>query len=47
MKYIKKLYKIYHITIKVNSVAFSPDGNFFVTVGLRHVKFWSIRTKVK
>jgi len=29
----------------VYSIAFSPDGNFFVTVGLRHVKFWSIRTK--
>ena len=28
------------IACKVKGVAFSKDGNYFVTVGNRHVKFW-------
>ncbi|KAF9377346.1 hypothetical protein CPC16_011870, partial [Podila verticillata] len=28
------------VTTKVNAVAFSSDGSFFVTAGLRHIKFW-------
>lgn len=28
------------ISVKVKSVSFSEDGNYFVTVGNRHVKFW-------
>ncbi|KAJ9083447.1 hypothetical protein DSO57_1034626 [Entomophthora muscae] len=28
------------ITSKVNALAFSSDGTFCVTVGLRHIKFW-------
>ena len=34
---------------QVSSVAFSSDGSMFVTVGMRHVKFWyldSSRSKV-
>ncbi|VDL89221.1 unnamed protein product [Schistocephalus solidus] len=27
---------------KVNALAFSEDGDFFVTVGIRHVRFWYI-----
>ncbi|RKP33582.1 quinon protein alcohol dehydrogenase-like superfamily, partial [Dimargaris cristalligena] len=27
-------------TTKIHSLAFAPDGSFFVTVGIRHVKFW-------
>jgi WD40 repeat protein len=28
------------ISCKVNGIAFSRDGSYFVTVGNRHVKFW-------
>lgn len=28
------------VTSKVNAVSFSKDGSYFVTAGLRHVKFW-------
>lgn len=28
------------MTSKVNALSFSSDGTFFVTAGLRHVKFW-------
>ncbi|KAF8984818.1 mitogen-activated protein kinase binding protein 1 [Entomortierella lignicola] len=28
------------VTTKVNALAFSADGTFFVTAGLRHIKFW-------
>ncbi|KAG0028966.1 hypothetical protein BGZ82_008174 [Podila clonocystis] len=28
------------VTTKVNAVAFSSDGSYFVTAGLRHIKFW-------
>ncbi|XP_074662652.1 uncharacterized protein LOC141915135 [Tubulanus polymorphus] len=28
------------VSAKVNNVAFSQDGSYFVTVGNRHVKFW-------
>ncbi|KAI1295755.1 mitogen-activated protein kinase binding protein 1 [Mortierella claussenii] len=28
------------VTTKVNALAFSADGSFFVTAGLRHIKFW-------
>ncbi|RCI05190.1 mitogen-activated protein kinase binding protein 1 [Rhizopus stolonifer] len=28
------------VTSRVNAVSFSRDGSFFVTAGLRHVKFW-------
>ncbi|KAF9107804.1 mitogen-activated protein kinase binding protein 1 [Mortierella sp. AM989] len=28
------------VTTKVNALAFSADGAFFVTAGLRHIKFW-------
>ncbi|KAG0046358.1 mitogen-activated protein kinase binding protein 1 [Gryganskiella cystojenkinii] len=28
------------VTTKVNALAFSKDGSYFVTAGLRHVKFW-------
>uniref|UniRef100_A0A0X3PLJ2 Anaphase-promoting complex subunit 4-like WD40 domain-containing protein n=2 Tax=Schistocephalus solidus TaxID=70667 RepID=A0A0X3PLJ2_SCHSO len=30
------------VTAKVNALAFSEDGDFFVTVGIRHVRFWYI-----
>eukprot|EP00108_Taenia_solium_P006289 TsM_000193500 transcript=TsM_000193500 gene=TsM_000193500 len=39
------------VSARVNGVAFSDDGEFFVTVGIRHVRFWYIdlkkRSKVK
>ncbi|KAF9436897.1 hypothetical protein BGZ76_002657 [Entomortierella beljakovae] len=28
------------ITTKVNALAFSADGSYFVTAGLRHIKYW-------
>ncbi|KAI8370435.1 WD40-repeat-containing domain protein [Radiomyces spectabilis] len=28
------------VTSKVNALSFSQDGTYFVTAGLRHVKFW-------
>jgi WD40 repeat protein len=28
------------VSAKVKAVSFSEDGNYFVTVGMRHVKFW-------
>ncbi|KAF9925420.1 mitogen-activated protein kinase binding protein 1 [Linnemannia zychae] len=28
------------VTSKVNALAFSADGTYFVTAGLRHIKFW-------
>ncbi|KAI7882991.1 WD40 repeat-like protein [Lichtheimia hyalospora FSU 10163] len=28
------------VTSKVNTVSFSKDGTYFVTAGLRHVKYW-------
>ncbi|KAI9245948.1 hypothetical protein EDC94DRAFT_627884 [Helicostylum pulchrum] len=28
------------VTSKVNAVSFSKDGSYFVTAGLRHVKYW-------
>ncbi|KAF9281206.1 hypothetical protein BGZ68_006795 [Mortierella alpina] len=28
------------VTTKVNALTFSADGTFFVTAGLRHIKFW-------
>lgn len=28
------------VSTKVNAVAFADNGNYFVTVGNRHVKFW-------
>ncbi|KAG0200926.1 mitogen-activated protein kinase binding protein 1 [Mortierella sp. GBA30] len=28
------------VTTKVNALTFSADGSFFVTAGLRHIKFW-------
>ncbi|KAF9142242.1 mitogen-activated protein kinase binding protein 1 [Mortierella sp. GBA39] len=28
------------VTSKVNALAFSADGSYFVTAGLRHIKFW-------
>ncbi|TPX61218.1 hypothetical protein PhCBS80983_g01246 [Powellomyces hirtus] len=30
------------ISTKINSVAFDPQGEFFVTAGTRHMKFWYI-----
>ncbi|KAJ3014223.1 hypothetical protein HKX48_005290, partial [Thoreauomyces humboldtii] len=30
------------ISTKINAVAFDPNGEFFVTAGVRHIKFWSI-----
>ncbi|KAH9286084.1 WD repeat-containing protein 62 [Echinococcus granulosus] len=39
------------VSARVNAVAFSDSGEFFVTVGIRHVRFWYIdlkrRPKVK
>ncbi|KAL5113101.1 WD repeat-containing protein 62 [Taenia crassiceps] len=39
------------VSARVNAVAFSNNGEFFVTVGIRHVRFWYIdlkrRPKVK
>ncbi|KAJ1959472.1 hypothetical protein IWQ62_004598, partial [Dispira parvispora] len=31
------------ITTRVCNIAYAPDGSFFVTVGVRHVKFWYLR----
>ena len=28
------------VSVKVKAISFSQDGNYFVTVGNRHVKFW-------
>lgn len=28
------------VSVKVKSISFSDNGNYFVTVGNRHVKFW-------
>jgi WD40 repeat protein len=28
------------VTSRVNALSFSKDGSYFVTAGLRHVKFW-------
>jgi WD40 repeat protein len=28
------------VTTKVSALAFSKDGSYFVTAGLRHLKFW-------
>lgn len=28
------------VSAKVKAISFSQDGNYFVTVGVRHVKFW-------
>lgn len=28
------------VTSKVNALSFSKDGTYFVTAGLRHVKYW-------
>lgn len=28
------------VSAKVAAVSFSADGNYFVTVGNRHVKYW-------
>ncbi|VDP79555.1 unnamed protein product [Echinostoma caproni] len=33
------------ITNKVNGVAFSPTGQFFVTVGVRHVRYWYLEPR--
>nr|CDS33412.1 mitogen activated protein kinase binding protein [Hymenolepis microstoma] len=39
------------VSAKVNAVAFANDGEYFVTVGIRHVRFWYLeekkRSKVK
>ncbi|KAG0309187.1 hypothetical protein BGZ98_004712 [Dissophora globulifera] len=32
------------VTTKVNAIAFSADGSFFVTAGLRHIKYWYLNT---
>ncbi|KAJ3130055.1 hypothetical protein HK098_006767 [Nowakowskiella sp. JEL0407] len=32
------------ITVKVNALTFDDQGTFFVTVGLRHIKFWYFDT---
>lgn len=31
------------VACKVSCVSFSPDGNFFVTGGTRHLKFWYLQ----
>ncbi|CAH8609094.1 unnamed protein product [Dicrocoelium dendriticum] len=33
------------VTNKINGLAFSPAGQFFVTVGVRHVRYWYLETK--
>ncbi|EUB63621.1 WD repeat-containing protein 62 [Echinococcus granulosus] len=33
------------VSARVNAVAFSDSGEFFVTVGIRHVRFWYIDLK--
>ncbi|KAM7540800.1 hypothetical protein Aperf_G00000033098 [Anoplocephala perfoliata] len=39
------------VSARVNAVAFADEGDFFVTVGIRHVRFWYLdlkkRSKVK
>lgn len=32
---------------QVTSVSFSEEGNSFVTVGTRHVKFWDLEASCK
>lgn len=32
------------MSTKVKAIAFSENGNYFVTVGNRHVKFWFLET---
>ncbi|KAI9282726.1 WD40-repeat-containing domain protein [Sporodiniella umbellata] len=33
------------VTSRVNAISFSRDGSFFVTAGLRHVKFWYLDSR--
>ncbi|KAI8367338.1 hypothetical protein BD560DRAFT_399934, partial [Blakeslea trispora] len=33
------------VTSRVNAVSFAKDGSYFVTAGLRHVKFWYLDTR--
>ncbi|KAI8884228.1 WD40 repeat-like protein [Backusella circina FSU 941] len=33
------------VTSRVNAVSFSKDGSYFVTAGLRHVKFWYLNAR--
>ncbi|VUZ45729.1 unnamed protein product [Hymenolepis diminuta] len=33
------------VSARVNAVAFANDGEFFVTVGIRHVRFWYLEVK--
>ncbi|TPP61752.1 Mitogen-activated protein kinase-binding protein 1 [Fasciola gigantica] len=33
------------VTNKINGVAFSPTGHFFVTVGVRHVRYWYLEPR--
>ncbi|KAJ3298246.1 hypothetical protein HK104_010954 [Borealophlyctis nickersoniae] len=33
------------VSTKLHTLAFDPLGNFFVTAGLRHIKFWLFDTK--
>jgi WD40 repeat protein len=33
------------VTSRVNAISFSKDGSFFVTAGLRHVKFWYLDSR--
>ncbi|KAI7900323.1 quinon protein alcohol dehydrogenase-like superfamily [Cokeromyces recurvatus] len=35
------------VTSRVNAVSFSQDGSYFVTAGLRHVKFWYLNKSSK
>lgn len=35
------------VSAKVVAVSFSADGNYFVTVGNRHVKFWYLEGSTK
>lgn len=35
------------VSAKVVAVSFSEDGNYFVTVGNRHVKFWYLEGSTK
>ena len=30
--------------MQLNALSFDPTGNFFATVGLRHIKFWAFDT---
>ncbi len=34
------------VTSKIAAVSFSPDSSFFVTVGVRHVRFWTLQSQV-